>query len=64
MPYHDIGAWVGPRQFVCYHPACLHGKATKMVLKNESFAKHSEPYARSYWASNNPNIEIIQQLAK
>jgi hypothetical protein len=42
----------------------LHGKATKMVLKNQSFGKHSEPYARSYWASNNPNIEIIQQLAK
>lgn len=42
----------------------LHGRATKMALKNESFAKHSEPYARSYWASNNPNIEIIQQLAK
>ncbi|MDW7772112.1 MAG: hypothetical protein SCH71_04390 [Desulfobulbaceae bacterium] len=35
----------------------LHGQATKAALKNEPFARHSEPYARSFWASKTLTVK-------
>lgn len=40
----------------------LHGPATKAALKNEAYAKHLSPYARSQGATSNPDLELIRQL--
>ncbi len=40
----------------------LHGPATKAALKNEAYAMHLNPYARSQGATSNPDLELIRQL--
>jgi intracellular sulfur oxidation DsrE/DsrF family protein len=40
----------------------LHGPATKAILNNEAYVKHSGAYSKSVGVDKNPNLELLQKL--
>ena len=42
----------------------LHGAATKAALSHEGYAKHTDSYKTDLGKTNNPNLELIQELKK